>query len=779
MSTINRLSSVDALQPGDQIPVWDSSNGDTRKASLTTLLAFIEANFADPDYSTRIVAPSINGFNVDIGDTGDSIWLIVNPVASYINGSVSLPSSTYAVNDQEITVVFTAPVESFSVTGAGTTVLGTPTYMGAYESFRVRYNASQLTWYTLNTTAYNAFDSKTFYKYGTDAAASDHPAISIGHILETTYFDSNMALNSGGCHIYTGVTTPGSAGTWPNPDGFFYDSVGKQFKLEGVSNVAIFGAIPYASKVAAIAGVDCSPAVAAALAYTRPVQFDQGFYGHTGGWVIGRQQEVYGAGVVSYDFAGALGTTLVKQSGTAIVMDCNNSDPHLHDFTFDANDLDGNQIRMDGMKYGNFERIGFLNQGATTYALECRPYDAVLATAATNVSTFSRLIFDPNPLQTSGGHIKLGGSFLYGNFYDCVIGDSGNDTSTGFSLTIGDSNPLGVTSQTAFHNCAIDGAIQVGVGATGVGAVQKVEFIKLTQESGFDRENFVIQGDNTSLCNVKGYRSNWTTPAERSYPFIIVRDQCKFILIEDAAFGDAYVGGARRSVIFLNGADGITIRNALAYSPDLYDFILMEGTTSTNVIIENVNWWVVNTARHIIKATNCTMIGGNVETEFTVGNGTFNNIGTLGGLTLGNVGTYYAPISQYQGGGDISLPGDVVDVVDIFVNGNVDSVGFIQPGNGTELTISAGVVNVTGSNHKIDTEADAAADDLVTITGGLDGAVIYLHSANDARAVTVKDGTGNIFMAGDFVMDSVQDMLVLIYDSASGQWREVSRSSNA
>ena len=68
MSTINRLSSVDALQSGDLMPIWDSSNGDTRKASMTTLLAYIQASFADPDYTTRIVAPAASGWNVDIGD---------------------------------------------------------------------------------------------------------------------------------------------------------------------------------------------------------------------------------------------------------------------------------------------------------------------------------------------------------------------------------------------------------------------------------------------------------------------------------------------------------------------------------------------------------------------------------------------------------------------------------------------------------------------------------------------------------------------------------------
>ena len=41
MATINQLSAVDVLQGGDQIPVYDQSNGDARKASITTLKNYV------------------------------------------------------------------------------------------------------------------------------------------------------------------------------------------------------------------------------------------------------------------------------------------------------------------------------------------------------------------------------------------------------------------------------------------------------------------------------------------------------------------------------------------------------------------------------------------------------------------------------------------------------------------------------------------------------------------------------------------------------------------
>jgi hypothetical protein len=171
MSTINRLSSVDALQPGDLIPVWDGSNGDTRKASMSTLLAYIESNFADPDYTTRVVAPSANGFNVDAGDTGTSLWLIINPLAAYASGSISLPAAAFAANDQEVVIVFTQSVASFSITSAGATIENSPTFVNTYDSFRFRYNASQLTWYRLDSAAITA-DLVAYLPAGTGAVVS-------------------------------------------------------------------------------------------------------------------------------------------------------------------------------------------------------------------------------------------------------------------------------------------------------------------------------------------------------------------------------------------------------------------------------------------------------------------------------------------------------------------------------------------------------------------------------------------------------------------------------
>jgi len=95
----------------------------------------------------------------------------------------------------------------------------------------------------------------------------------------------------------------------------------------------------------------------------------------------------------------------------------------------------------------------------------------------------------------------------------------------------------------------------------------------------------------------------------------------------------------------------------------------------------------------------------------------------------------------------------------------------------TELTIASGGVTVTQPYHKIDTESDAASDDLDTITAAVGaGEIIILFAENDARTVVVKNGTGNILTADgeDYSIDSDDKSIVLLYDGTN--WKELSHT---
>ena len=97
--------------------------------------------------------------------------------------------------------------------------------------------------------------------------------------------------------------------------------------------------------------------------------------------------------------------------------------------------------------------------------------------------------------------------------------------------------------------------------------------------------------------------------------------------------------------------------------------------------------------------------------------------------------------------------------------------GFLTFTAGSELTISGGAVTATQTFHTIDTEVDAASDDLDTINGGNEGKMIIVRANNAARTVILKDATGNLSLAGsDVTLDDTDHFIILVFDSTLAAW---------
>lgn len=94
-------------------------------------------------------------------------------------------------------------------------------------------------------------------------------------------------------------------------------------------------------------------------------------------------------------------------------------------------------------------------------------------------------------------------------------------------------------------------------------------------------------------------------------------------------------------------------------------------------------------------------------------------------------------------------------------------------------TLVAGVITANQTLLKVATEGGAASDDLDTINGGVEGQSVYLRANDSTKTVVVKDGTGNIVLAGGlaFSLDHADDMIQLMHDGTN--WLEVSRSDNS
>jgi hypothetical protein len=97
----------------------------------------------------------------------------------------------------------------------------------------------------------------------------------------------------------------------------------------------------------------------------------------------------------------------------------------------------------------------------------------------------------------------------------------------------------------------------------------------------------------------------------------------------------------------------------------------------------------------------------------------------------------------------------------------------------SELTIADGAITPTQTFHSVDTESDAASDNLDTISGGVSGEILYLVAAHTDRTVVIRHGEGNILTSdgSDFSLDSTDLEVCLHYDGTN--WRLISGGGGA
>ncbi len=94
-----------------------------------------------------------------------------------------------------------------------------------------------------------------------------------------------------------------------------------------------------------------------------------------------------------------------------------------------------------------------------------------------------------------------------------------------------------------------------------------------------------------------------------------------------------------------------------------------------------------------------------------------------------------------------------------------------------EKTISAGAVTLTGpGNYDIDTESDAATDDLESVAGLAEGECAILRPESDARTIVVKNNASIKLQGVDFTMESQYDAM-MIQGLGGGVVRECWRSN--
>lgn len=151
MPTINQLPVVSDLSGGDQLPLYNTANGDARRTSLNTLLAYFRKYFASPELSSQFVTPA-TGFNIAVAGSSPSVsvWVLLQPAGTLATGTFTLPLNTTSTDGQEVLVTTTQQITALTISNNGATaVYGAPTTLAAQDSFRLRYYADTNSWYRI------------------------------------------------------------------------------------------------------------------------------------------------------------------------------------------------------------------------------------------------------------------------------------------------------------------------------------------------------------------------------------------------------------------------------------------------------------------------------------------------------------------------------------------------------------------------------------------------------------------------------------------------------
>jgi len=156
VTDINQLSTSDTLTAGDLLPIWRANNSDTRKTSLTTLQAYMQANLTFPSVAAGVsqfvvqyAAPAATGFTVTLVSTSNNQWLVMSPLATYATGTITFPPVASCVDNQEILIYSTQIVTTLTLSGNGATIAGSPGFITAGGALRFKYNALGSVWYRI------------------------------------------------------------------------------------------------------------------------------------------------------------------------------------------------------------------------------------------------------------------------------------------------------------------------------------------------------------------------------------------------------------------------------------------------------------------------------------------------------------------------------------------------------------------------------------------------------------------------------------------------------
>lgn len=150
MPQINQLSSISQVSGADQIPVYNTNNGDARKMSVSALLQYFQTTFAAPTVATNLFTPG-TGFNVAVPTpVSEQQWMIIQPTGTLASGTITLPLNTGTPDGTEVLVTTTQQITAFTLALNGAAnAYGAPSTLSAQDFFRMRFYQATNSWYRI------------------------------------------------------------------------------------------------------------------------------------------------------------------------------------------------------------------------------------------------------------------------------------------------------------------------------------------------------------------------------------------------------------------------------------------------------------------------------------------------------------------------------------------------------------------------------------------------------------------------------------------------------
>ena len=548
------------------------------------------------------------------------------------------------------------------------------------------------------------------------------------------------------------------SGVWDEPTtGRWLDNMRGRLMNAPVVDVTDKGAVPYATRAAALTGDDSTPAITAALATGNNVFIPRGYYKWTGNLTMSKVgQQLIGAGPTDATGTSASGTCLVKASGTSVCLTLTQTHNRVGGMMFDGNSLAGSQIYMNAAKNCVLDHVAFRGQGGTDYALRC-------ASASCNFNEYRSIHFDDG----NYGNLYID-DMLYSDFYHVTMGTPSGG---------GDGVYITGTSATAsirFFGLYLEGRMFVG------GNSQSVHFYGLSSE-GTAGNNIVLSGSNVQDIIINGMRLARTDAGSAAF---LTATSCRNVAIKDFKIRDD-ASTAGHNIFEFDGVAGLWLGSGHIRSANNFDIAVFQTNRSDNVTCREITTQTgTGTWKFWCGELAVIECEGNKQFDATTPNALI--IGGGGTITTTNLnvddsqfllGSKWRPhwVSQAT----IPTPADTYDAA------------FWEDTDDSSVTL---VARLSGANHVAPFEPPATssvaspAGGTLTLPGG---SFIKVTGTNNITSVTASwvnrrvtlhfagvltftDGS-NLKLAGNFVT-SADDTITIVCDGTD--WFEVARSVN-